>query len=109
MPQDQGRPDGIDGPADDLQISAAQAHRADADHHVVCGDLRRFRNLSDLEWLTKRGQDCSFHTMTLPPATSSVMPVLPARSGYVGTGTCATSVITLFLPRGLRIIVYCRG
>jgi hypothetical protein len=86
MPQDQGRPDRIDGPADDLQISAAQAHRADADHHVVHGDLWRFRNVSDLEWLTKGGQDRSFHTMPLP-----------ARSGYVGTGTCATSVITLFL------------
>src|SRR3954465_15779865 len=48
MPQDQGRPDGIDGSADDLQISAAQAHRADADHHVVRGYLWRFGNLSDL-------------------------------------------------------------
>jgi hypothetical protein len=75
MPQDQGRPDGIDGPADDLQISAAQAHRADADQHVVCGDLWRFRNVSDLEWLTKRGQDRGFHAMTLPPVTSRVMPV----------------------------------
>src|SRR5207248_2864604 len=75
MPQDQGRPDGIDGPADDLQISATQAHRADADHHVVGGYLWRFRNVSDLEWLTKRGQNRGFHTITLPPATSRVMPV----------------------------------
>src|SRR4051812_9202465 len=75
MPQDQGRTGGIDGPADDLQISAAQAHRADADHHVVRGYLWRFGNLSDLELLTKRVQDHGFHTMILPPPTSRMMPV----------------------------------